>query len=226
MFTFPTTFFASGGPRRVFTGLSGLGTGANTFNFTGMSFDTATADRMVVVGIMVGTTGTNFNINSVTVAGSGATLVVQQTADDTILKARSALYRVSLTTGTSGTVSVALGGSVSQCQVGIWSVYGLVSQTPNTTAGAGAIDGNSANFNINIPATGILLVPGHLFGAAGAQTLNNVSVVAPDGGTDGTNAERQWGSYQAGGPETPRNISMTGAGNVNSARTLVGATWA
>lgn len=181
---------------------------------------------MVVVGINIGATGTNFAINSVTIGGNAATSVVNTSIDDSILKSRSALFRLAVTSGTTATVVVNLAGSVGSCQVGVWAVYGLVSQTPNTTATASAIDGNSANFNINIPATGILLVPAHMFGATAAQTLSNVDTTAPNGGRDGTNLERQYGSYQANAAETPRNISMTGTASTNSARTLVGATWA
>ncbi len=221
----PRLMIFGGGPRRIFTGVSGIGTALATFNFLGMSYGDEAPSRQLAIGINIGATGTNFAINSVSVDGNAASAVVNRSIDDSILKSRSAIYRLPYPTTTGGTIQVALAGSVGQCQIGVWAMYDLVTAAAAFTANNAAIDGNNTSTTIDVPAGGILLVAGHHFGANALQTLAGANTVAPDGDVNGTNAERQWGSYQAGAPETARALAFNGGGGTNAARTLVAASW-
>lgn len=219
----PRIMIFGGGPRKTFNGVSGLGTSASAFNFLTSPFGDAAPDRMLGVGICMGTSGTNFTISSVTVAGSPATVVgTDGSASDTFSKTRVALYRVALPLGADGTINVTFGGSVSQCQIATWSVYGLNSQVPAFTANNGAIENNPVSTTIDAPATGILLCAASIFSSSGLMTLNGVVNDA----VQGLNSDRQWGSYQSAGAEIARALSFTGAAGADSSRALVAGAWA
>jgi len=123
--------FPGGGPvRGEFLGIA-AGTSAT------LNFGAEESDRALVV-IAGGVTAGNFNI--CTVAGQVATRL----ASDNNADSASAIWVISVPSGTSGTITVSATSTLSLCMIAAYAIYGCHSPTtPQATANGGF----SASFN-------------------------------------------------------------------------------
>lgn len=217
----PQLIILGGGPRRVFTAISAAQLSSASFTFSGLSLGDVLPSRQIIVGVAIETSGTNFAINSLTVAGIAATSVIQKSQDDTFSKSRAALFRIANSVDAAANVAVSLAGSVSRCQVGVWAAYDLANAAPSFTASDGDSDGNPSALAIDMAATGLLFALGVVFGGTGTQTLSGMATIDASENT----SHKQWGSYQAGAPETGRAVGFSGAAGADSARALVAMSW-
>lgn len=220
----PQIMIFGGGPRRTFTAISAALTSSATFNFGTLNFGDVLPGRKLVLGVTCEATGTNFAINSVSVAGSGATSIVDRAHTDSVSKCRAALYRIADATNASGNVTVSLAGSIARCQVGIWALYDLANAAPSFTGQDSDSDGNTSSFGIDIPAVGITVALGVILSGSGTQTLSGMATIDASEGIPVS--QRQWASYQATAAEVGRTISFSGgASGSDVARALVAASW-
>lgn len=222
----PRLMIFGGGPRYTYNGKSSVGTSSASFSFTSQAIGDAASDRLVVVAVEVFTSGTNFAINGVTVAGVTAAQVSNATRAESggTLKVRTELWQASVPTGTSGTIAVTFAGSVSECMVANYALYGLSSTTRADADNDGGGSGDtSASLLIDIPATGILLAAAAFVNSASSQTLSGVT--QDDITIDSSVIHWQWGSRQASGAETGAAVDYSGTAAAGSARTLVAASW-
>jgi len=95
-----------------------------------VSFGTASSTRVVAVYIAgIFSTG-SISISSCTIGGVSATLAVS--AGDTSYP--TAIYYASVPSGTTGDVVVTFNTTVSDCAIGVWSLYD-VNATPKSSGG-------------------------------------------------------------------------------------------
>lgn len=91
----------------------------NPTTFSGLSFGTAAANRLLVAAVCTGTGGSSNSVPSaVTIGGIAATLVKGATVGE----AQASIWQALVPSGTSGTVVVNLGSGSNTCTVGLWSV--------------------------------------------------------------------------------------------------------
>jgi hypothetical protein len=121
----------------------------STFTFSSQSLGTASDDRRIVVGIHTGGTGT---ISSVSIGGVSATRLTRSL--DGSGNELCALWIAAVPTGTTGDVVVVWSTTTTNCAIGVWAVYGLVSNTAFAVASTGTSATDPASVTIDIPQLG------------------------------------------------------------------------
>lgn len=114
--------------------------GLITYTFSGRSLSTADSTRLIIVTVSVQNgANTARSINSVTVAGVSATQVVTAIQGSS----RTAIWKASVPTGTTGDVVVTLSGGALGCAVGVYAAYNLTSSdavdTQTDVSASGAV---------------------------------------------------------------------------------------
>ena len=132
----------------TFAGSSGTDTNQTTYNFTGLAIGTASNDRYVVVATNTTSTVT---CNSVSVAGTACTKLVERTNDATL---SIWITNTPITSGTTATVSVTFSGASTNCGVVTWAVTGLELTTARDTMSG---VGTTLSGTIDVPADGVLI---------------------------------------------------------------------
>ena len=148
------------------------GNNQNPVTFSNADFGTEASDRYIIVGYT--TRNDSRTINSVTIGGISATILVQQRDNNTT----SGLAIAAVPTGTSGDVVVTLNGNADAHYLGVWSATGLASATPVATAtssGNGS-DAGAQSFTMNTDANGfVIVVDGSAAGGNGPENPATVS---------------------------------------------------
>ena len=220
----PQLIIIGGGPRYTYNGAATTQTSSASFSFTSQALGDAAPDRFVVVVIEVFTSGTNFAVTAVDIAGSTASEIVTRDDSGGTQKVHTAMWGATVASGTSGTIAVTFAGSVSRCKIANYALYGLSSTTAAHTASDGGGSGDtSASVTIDVPAAGILLSSAAYVNSADVQTLSGVTV--DDSFTEATVIQFTWGSRQASSPEVGASITWSGTAAAGSARSLVAASW-
>lgn len=148
------------------------GTTQSPVTFSNVDFGTEAADRYIIVGYS--TRNDTRTINSVTIGGVSATILVQQGDGNTT----TGMAIAAVPTGTSGDVVVTLSGGADAHYLGVWSATGLASATPVATAtssGNGS-DAGAQSFTMNTDANGfVIVVDGSAAGGNGPASAATVS---------------------------------------------------
>lgn len=121
-------------PVITFTDSAGSSSNVYTYTFTNLSIGTASSDRLVVVCAMINaTSSTTYGISSATIGGSAATLAVSSSLGN-----NSAIFYRLVTAGTTATVVVNLAGTGTpgRCSIGVFTVTGYSSATPEFVGSA------------------------------------------------------------------------------------------
>lgn len=174
----------------------------SVYTFSGMSFGSATADRITVVAVGVRlSSGTG--IDAVTINGIAATLVVQASNGD---DAHASLWRAANPSGTSGTVRVDIdGGNAFCCQIGVYRLSGATGAPTNT----GSDTGNPISIAATVPTNGFAICTATFFDNGGSSS----NVVTPSNYTEDydNHPDTTPGEYMTGGHfSTSNTITMTG----------------
>ncbi|WP_129396507.1 hypothetical protein [Methylovirgula ligni] len=97
-------------------------TAGGTFTFSGVNLGHAYSNRIVLIGIEGGYGSTNeHNINTVTVGGSSATLIVQALGGSTQTEV-SGIAAIALATGTTANIVVTYAGTISRSTIVVWTM--------------------------------------------------------------------------------------------------------
>lgn len=155
MFIFPAPYVAAGVASITYEDTDSSSTDLTTYTFSSKSLGTAVSGRRIIVTVS-GRQSTVPSISSLTVAGSTATQVVQQTSSSG--NARTAIYIVTLSTGTTGDVVVTWASGVQRCGIGVYSVTGLTSNTAHDTLTSTA---DPATGTIDVPDNGFIVGIGY-----------------------------------------------------------------
>jgi hypothetical protein len=116
-------------------------TGATTYTFTAANIGTATSDRVIVVGVMLNSS-TNRTVSSVTLGGNAMTSIV-----GTNSASNTALFRISVASGTTADIVVTGSGASNGCYVVIYSLTGWGTVT---TYNSNSATGSSATISTTI----------------------------------------------------------------------------
>ena len=147
------------------TGTTGL-----TPSITGVSFNTAHANRIIVFAFGWNGLGSN-TFSSATIAGVSATLAADGSAFATSL--RFVIFYAPVPTGTSGTVAITLTGSGASGHVGVsWSVVYVNSGT-HIAAAATSVASGAISVNVNTLANSVVCGVGK-----GAQVRTATGILA------------------------------------------------
>ena len=174
-----------------------------TFTFTAEALGSAGRRHIVIsLGWYAATT-----LNSVTVAGVGATIV----AAAAVAGGRnSAIAIASVPAGTTGNVVATFSGATGGCFIGIYALYNLKSATPvDTDTTTGATGSNYfLDLSADVAARGLVVA---VFGGAGVTSVpaitglsNEVALHNPGAGIRVYSAD-----YTATAAETPRTMGWT-----------------
>src|SRR5690349_19922485 len=96
-----------------------------TYTFSSQAIGTAAPTRRVLVGLYSGNTTALRTISSVTIGGSAASLLAQDTHSSTIF-INEAFYWLSVPTGTTANVVLTFSGSQLQAGIAVWAVYDAI----------------------------------------------------------------------------------------------------
>lgn len=119
---------------------AGTGTNATAYTFSSQSLGTADADRYIIVGIVSRDTGQSTTLDSVTIGGVSATIVVNhRNLDGGGNTSFAAIAVANVPTGTTGDVVVTFSQETLRCGIGMWRTVGI-DTTPTDTGGSSADD--------------------------------------------------------------------------------------
>lgn len=105
-----------------------------SYNFGSLSIGTAAADRFVVVGISsTCDSPSTAGASGVTIGGVAATLLVER-ADDPPDGITTALYGLSVPSGTAATIVATFASNQQRCAAAVWRMTGAESLTPRYTS--------------------------------------------------------------------------------------------
>lgn len=130
-------------------------TATNVVTFSGVSFGTAAADRIVAIPILAFMASGARTISSATIGGISATLVGTETNGPSSF---GQVIYANVPTGTSGTVVVTFSGTMNATSVcGSWSVYGSAASPSAFNNLYFAASAGSQSVGCNVPAGGAQL---------------------------------------------------------------------
>lgn len=136
--------------------------GATSFN--GINFGPAEADRLIIATIDLVSSSTTPGISSCTIGGVTATLLVQGVHQPASGYTRVAAYGAIVPTGTSGSIVFSLNPGTLRSGLGVFSVLGGASLTPQDTLFSNA---TTPTGTLDIAAGGVALAHiGHTSGAS------------------------------------------------------------
>lgn len=131
-------------------------TDTSTYTYAAQNLGTASSDRKIIVAVHGRKSGANTTINSVTVGGISATIVVQD-SNNLSNSNTAGIAIASVPSGTTGNVVVVFGATMARSEIGLWSVVGLYNSTPTVTATSLTNDGTCT---INVLAGGFVIGAG------------------------------------------------------------------
>lgn len=200
-------------------GVSGSDT--NTFTFSGVSFGTATADRLVIVG--VGMTATSLaTISSVTIGGVTATSIVEKPHNAGGVYVHSGIFIAAVPTGATGDIVVTWSGTVLRCGFVAWEAHNLTSATPFDSDSSSA---SPATAGLNVKTDGIAVAYEQAYAsAAPGFSWTNLTEDGDEAVEGVGNSHHTAASANTASDETPRTITCTDNGG-DTVRALVMASW-
>lgn len=211
---------------RTYVGRSSSTVDGSSFTFSGISFGTAYDDRLIVLAVTSsaasGATG-DTAISSVTIGGISATIIQQNHTRLGTRYALSAIISAAVPTGATGNVVVTFAASVLNCVVDLYTITGIVSQTPTASNGTvGPGDSTTLSTTLNVSSNGILI-------AAFASGTTPAGVVWTVGPIEDADANVESGGHssaskQAMSAATPQTVTET-HGNLDQGA-LSAASWA
>lgn len=191
--------------------------GSGSVTASSMSLGTAAADRIIVVAYQHNDIGA---MTSCTIAGITATNIVELDQSD---KAYASIWAASVTSGTTGDVTLSGVTPQKGASLAVYAVYGA-SITPVTTTTDAAESDTSVSLNTNISTGELAIVSVAHMGTEKPTSGASVSGFTKDhellGGNEGDANEAHLvaGSHLATSTETPRTFSVTGLNESVSAQ--------
>lgn len=184
--------------------------GSNPYTFSGVSIGDAAGDRLVVVAIGWGTSGT-VTVSSATIGGVSASIAAQTTGTNVGI----ALIYAVVPSGTTADIVVTMSTSGSRLYYGVWRVTGQLSTTPYDTDAPAGGGSASRSVTIDIPAGGFVFA---------------ASQGSDPGGVTWTNATERWDysdfNDKNNGADTTSATLVTNQNiSVSSARAICAAAW-
>lgn len=132
---------------------SGGGGGTTNVTFSAQSIGTAAADREVYVAVTNWKSGTPGSINSCTIGGTAATEVTKST---TALHAQTAIYKRTVTSGTTADIVVNVNAPYSYVTISVYRVTGRASEAASSNQDSTASI-TSISTTVNVPAGGAVI---------------------------------------------------------------------
>ena len=125
----------------------------SSYTFTGASIGTAAANRIVVAVVHFSFTNDTVDINSVTLGGTAMNLAVKAQTGSNM----AGIYTLPVSSGT--TANIVVNGNVTgtRCNVFIYSIYGLNSETPSDTDSMSGINIFTGSISLNTLSAGIVI---------------------------------------------------------------------
>ena len=209
-------------------GVSYLGNDDNssdltTYSFTSQPLGNADAARYIIVAVN-GHRGDAANrvLNSASIAGVSASIVVQATHSPGSSSAVSAIIIAAVPTGTTGTISLTFSGIMHAASVGVYRTVNLPSATPYATATDNTPSSGVVNPNVNTPGNGLVIA---------ASSQRNGGTVTFNGVTKNFDVDSRTSDYVAAGmaypvaASTPRAITITSSDTSPDNMVGVAASW-
>lgn len=169
------SFAVVSGPMTIsYQGLTTAGTGT-TLSVPGVAIGTASADRVVCIGVHFLTAGAS--LTSATIGGVTAAIIGQTIGSGGGVGVGAALIVAAVPSGTTSTVGLTF-GSASQAVISTYSTTGMSSQTPvgsvvaNYTGGSGTYSTTA----VSVQADGALLCVATPFSAAASYSATGFSI--------------------------------------------------
>lgn len=212
------------------TFITNVGSSSNTSSFTFADTPLGAPDstRLVVLTLSYYKFDTTTDVNTCTVAGVATTRIIRNsraidagTGSFLYSEIRSVVLPTSVS---SGTIQVSFNNSVNRgCEVGVFTLQNLQSQTPVTTITGNAAAGNSVNLSVNVqPEDVAIAISSGVFSSVSNATSWTGATEAYDT-TRGTSELSRSGAYfQATATQSPRSVSVT---NSSAAITNILALW-
>lgn len=185
----------------VYQGETGDASNLTTYTFNTQPFGTAQADRYICVAYGARQSG-GAGFSSGTIGGVSASKVVESNLANWW---PAGMMVAAVPTGTTGTVAITFGGTMTECAIAIWAMYGLSSGTPYDTAHTGNQDPQS--LNVDTQADGFVIAYGH----AQAETFSSMTGVTQDfyNTAQPEAGKKQWGGHANNvSAATPRTVSF------------------
>ena len=189
--------------------------GTSTQTFTSASIGTAAADRLVIVGIVIGKDAGTWSANpvsSVTIGGISATQVGSQILCEGTTTAALSMFAATVPTGTTANIVLSLAAN-GVADIVIWNATGLSSTTASDTKSDNAT-----------PFTQSLTVPtgGFGIGLAGGETVTSWTWTNLTERSDAAS-----GIYVASGADTTStgSISVTATNAAGTRAAMLLASW-
>lgn len=126
---------------------------ASTYTFSAQNLGTASSDRYIIctIGSRIGSA--DLNLNSVTIGGVSATIVIQET-NFTTNSGLAAIAIAAVPTGTTGDVVVTLDGTAARCLISLYSATDLSSATAHEAL---ANTGVNPTIALDVPTDGFAI---------------------------------------------------------------------
>lgn len=196
---FPGPGSRSNGPSISYQTFSSSTANQTAYTFSSIAIGSAAPTRNVLV--YVGGSNAGLAAPAVTVAGTSATLVTSVV--DATGNATSALYIVSVPTGTTATIVVTWSAGQVRTSIATWATYNLASSTARATATSQAA---TANLNLNLLAGDVVVVAGESGTSTSASATGYASRFNT---TDAEGEAYSGGDFTETANESPRTITTT-----------------
>lgn len=212
------------------TFITNVGSSSNTSSFTFASVPLGVPDstRLVVLTLSYYKFDTSVNLNSCTVAGVSTTRIIR-TSRNINVGSGSLLYSeirsvVLPTSVSSGDIEVSFSASVNRgCEVGVFTLLNLQSQTPVTTVDGNASAGNPVDLSVNVqPADVAVAVSSGVFSSVSDATTWSGATEAYDTTRGSSELSRSAAYFQATAAQSPRAVFVE---NSSAATTNILALW-
>lgn len=224
MLTFPVTFWGSGATRTYITSPTPSFGSASSFTFTSVSLGSALGTSLVlVVAHAWDVSGDGRQLNTVTVGGTGASLIVKTVGTVTSNQDASVGIWTISTASTSANIVVTTTNTVQGCGVDVYRLNNLASATASATASNHTTsNGTSISTTLAVLANG-LAIQGCSVNGLGSETISGTGTTVDHTQNLVGDADfAEWaGSAQNLGAQT-LTLSNTYSSGVAG---LVGAAW-
>lgn len=158
----------------------------NPYTFSSQNLGAAAADRYIICVVTAKTHYSGKVIDSVTIGGVSATIVVQQTKSYYV----SAIVIAAVPSGATGDVVVTASGSMDRGGIGLYRVTSLTSATAEDNGGSDVAD---PTYDIDVTAGGIIVAGG---------ITSNATTVSFVGVTEDYDTQVESGNTLVGGSDT------------------------
>lgn len=150
-------------------------TDASSYTFSAVSLGAAATGRRIVIGV-AGSKGGTVSVTSVTVGGNAATQLCTDEGSGGGANKRTALYIITVDSGTSADIVVTYSGTCARSGIGVWAVYDLQSSTPVATATSQTVDPyTSGSLSHNAGGVGIYVAYTYYSGGLPTHTATNAT---------------------------------------------------